>query len=41
LFLPFLAYPKPRTAFPEEREDDEDRFMEFDESTLFELEGKY
>jgi hypothetical protein len=28
-------------AFPEEREDDEDRFMEFDESTLFELEGKY
>jgi hypothetical protein len=35
LFLPFLAYPKPRTAFPEEREDDEDRFMEFDESTCF------
>jgi hypothetical protein len=24
LFLPFSAYPKPRTAFREEREDDED-----------------
>jgi hypothetical protein len=27
-FLPFSAYPKPRTAFLEEREDDEDIFME-------------
>jgi hypothetical protein len=33
LFLPFLAYPKPRTAFPEEREDDEDLSVEYDDST--------
>jgi hypothetical protein len=33
LFLPFLAYPKPRTAFLEEREDDEDLSMEYDDST--------
>jgi hypothetical protein len=26
-FLPLLAYPKPRTAFLEEREDDEDTIM--------------
>jgi hypothetical protein len=28
LFLPLLAYPKPRTAFLEEREDDEDTIMD-------------
>jgi hypothetical protein len=33
LFLPFSAYPKPRTAFLEEREDDEDLSMEYDDST--------
>jgi hypothetical protein len=33
LFLPFSAYPKPRTAFLEEREDDEDLSMEYDGST--------
>jgi hypothetical protein len=33
LFLPFLAYPKPRTTFLEEREDDEDLSMEYDGST--------
>jgi hypothetical protein len=33
LFLPFLAYQKPTMSFPEEREDDEDRFMEYDDST--------
>jgi hypothetical protein len=33
LFLPFLAYPKPRTAFPEERKDDEDLSVEYDDST--------
>jgi hypothetical protein len=27
LFLPFSAYPKPKTAFPEEREDDKDIIM--------------
>jgi hypothetical protein len=32
-FLPFSAYPKPRTAFLEEREDDEDLSMEYDDST--------
>jgi hypothetical protein len=32
LFLPFSAYPKPRTAFLEEREDDEDLSMEYDDS---------
>jgi hypothetical protein len=33
LFLPFLAYPKPRTTFLKEREDDEDLSMEYDDST--------
>jgi hypothetical protein len=33
LFLPLSAYPKPRTAFLEEREDDEDLSMEYDDST--------
>jgi hypothetical protein len=28
LFLPLSAYPKPRTAFLEEREDDEDTIMD-------------
>ena len=32
LFLPLSAYPKPRTAFLEEREDDEDRSIEYDDS---------
>ena len=32
LFLPFSAYPKPRTAFLEEREDDEDIFTNYDDS---------
>jgi hypothetical protein len=33
LFLPFSANPKPRTAFLEEREDDEDLSMKYDDST--------
>jgi len=33
LFFPLSAYPKPRTAFLEEREDDEDLSMEYDDST--------
>jgi hypothetical protein len=33
LFLPFSAYPKPRTALLEEREDDEDLSMEYVDST--------
>jgi hypothetical protein len=33
LFLPFSAYPKPRTAFPKEREDDENLSVEYDDST--------
>jgi hypothetical protein len=28
LFLPLSTYPKPRTAFLEEREDDEDTLMD-------------
>ena len=32
MFLPLLAYPKPRTAFLEEREDDEGRSIEYDDS---------
>jgi hypothetical protein len=32
LFLSFSAYPKPRTAFLEEREDDEDIFTKYDDS---------
>jgi hypothetical protein len=33
LFLQFLAYPNLRMAFPEEREDDEDLSVEYDDST--------
>lgn len=33
LFLPLSVYQKPRTAFHEEREDDEDIFMKYDDST--------
>lgn len=33
LFIPLSAYPKPRTAFLEEREDDEDPCMNYDDST--------
>ena len=32
LFLPLLAYLKPRTAFLEEREDDQDTSIEYDDS---------
>jgi hypothetical protein len=31
LFHPFSAYPKPMTAFPEERKDDEDIYMYYDD----------
>jgi hypothetical protein len=33
LFLPLSVSQKPRTAFHEEREDDEDIFMKYDDST--------
>jgi hypothetical protein len=33
LFLPLLAYPKLRTVFPEERDDDEDTPMKYDDCT--------
>jgi hypothetical protein len=33
LFLPFSAYPKPRMDFLEEREDDEDLSVEYDDYT--------
>jgi hypothetical protein len=32
LFLPLSAYPKPWTAFLEEREDDEDLYYTYDDS---------
>jgi hypothetical protein len=33
LFIPLSAYPKPRTAFHEEREDDEDIYKNYGESS--------
>jgi hypothetical protein len=33
LFLSFSAYPKPKTDFPEEIEDDEDLSVEYDDYT--------
>jgi hypothetical protein len=33
LFLPLLAHPKPRKAFPKEREEDEDTLMDYDDCT--------